>query len=197
MSALILCDVQMPETDGYTVLQHIRKEQFIAETPFVFLSAHDTAEDMRKGLLMGADDYLLKPISSVELVTTVKMRLERLQKFEQKKNTDFIQSMNTMLLHVLPHELRTPLTAIIGGIGLLSEYFGEENEEILDMLKTLSTSSSRLYTLCERFLLYAKLSVFLQNPAERQRVLQSHTDAFGDNIVFFDFQRLASTVPTP
>jgi DNA-binding NarL/FixJ family response regulator len=74
---LILCDVMMPELDGYGVLQALRTDGEIATTPFVFLTAKGDKLELRKGMNLGADDYLTKPVQREDLLAAVKSRLER------------------------------------------------------------------------------------------------------------------------
>ena len=74
---LVLCDITMPGIDGYEVLRRLREEESTTTIPFVFLTALDTRDDIRKGMGIGGDDYLTKPFTVEELLTAVKSRLDR------------------------------------------------------------------------------------------------------------------------
>src|SRR5438445_8357900 len=74
---LILCDVMMPELDGYGVLQALRADPQTATIPFIFLSAKGEKVDQRAGMNLGADDYLVKPVAKEELLAAVAARLQR------------------------------------------------------------------------------------------------------------------------
>lgn len=74
---LILCDVMMPELDGYGVLTALREDEKTATIPFIFLTARGEKTDLRTGMNLGADDYLAKPVSSDELVAAINARFER------------------------------------------------------------------------------------------------------------------------
>jgi DNA-binding NarL/FixJ family response regulator len=74
---LVLCDVTMPEMDGYGVVQALRAEKDFATTPFIFLSAKGDKADLRLGMNFGADDYLTKPVIREDLLAAVHARLER------------------------------------------------------------------------------------------------------------------------
>ncbi|HYT58571.1 MAG TPA: response regulator transcription factor [Haliangiales bacterium] len=74
---LILCDVMMPELDGYGVLTALREDEKTATIPFIFLTARGEKTDLRTGMSLGADDYLAKPVSSDELVAAINARFER------------------------------------------------------------------------------------------------------------------------
>lgn len=74
---LILCDVMMPELDGYGVLRILSKNQASASIPFIFLTAKTEMADMRRGMTLGADDYITKPFDDVELLDTIEVRLQK------------------------------------------------------------------------------------------------------------------------
>lgn len=74
---LILCDVTMPELDGYEVLRRLRADATLALIPFIFLTAKGEKEDLRNGMNLGADDYLTKPVGNVDLVRAIETRLQR------------------------------------------------------------------------------------------------------------------------
>ncbi|MCS6905286.1 MAG: response regulator [Bacteroidia bacterium] len=74
---LIICDVMIPEMNGYEVLKCIRRNPKTATTPFIFLTAKSTISDMRKGMELGADDYLTKPFSIEALLKTVQTKFEK------------------------------------------------------------------------------------------------------------------------
>jgi DNA-binding response OmpR family regulator len=74
---LIICDIMMPELDGYGVLHIISKNIETAKIPLIFLTAKAEREDFRKGMNMGADDYLTKPFDESELLDAVESRLKR------------------------------------------------------------------------------------------------------------------------
>ncbi|WP_316818991.1 response regulator [Pedobacter nyackensis] len=79
---LILCDIMMPELDGYGVLYMLSKNPKTAVIPFIFLTAKAERIDMRKGMEMGADDYLTKPFDDVELLNAIESRLSKKDKNE-------------------------------------------------------------------------------------------------------------------
>jgi CRP-like cAMP-binding protein/DNA-binding NarL/FixJ family response regulator len=80
---LILCDIMMPELDGYGVLLMLSKIPATAEVPFIFLSAKAERSDVRRGMELGADDYLTKPFEESELLNAVEGRLKRSQTFRK------------------------------------------------------------------------------------------------------------------
>ena len=79
---LIICDIMMPELDGYGVLHLLSKDDQTANIPFVFLTAKAEKNDYRKGMTMGVDDYLTKPYDDVELLSAVEMRLRKSERLK-------------------------------------------------------------------------------------------------------------------
>jgi CRP-like cAMP-binding protein/CheY-like chemotaxis protein len=74
---LILCDIMMPELDGYGVLYLLNKNPETSAIPFIFLTAKAEKVDLRKGMEMGADDYLTKPFDDIELLNAIESRLKK------------------------------------------------------------------------------------------------------------------------
>lgn len=74
---LVLCDVMMPEVDGYGVLGALRAERATDTIPFIFLTAKGDTTDVRDGMNLGADDYLTKPVSVDDLLAAIRARLTR------------------------------------------------------------------------------------------------------------------------
>ena len=74
---LILCDVMMPELDGFGVLHILGRNHKTADIPFVFLTAKSEKEDFRRGMSLGADDYIVKPFDDEQLMQTIEARLRK------------------------------------------------------------------------------------------------------------------------
>lgn len=74
---LIVCDIMMPELNGYGVLRELRANPLTAAIPVIFLTAAASRADMRKGMELGADDYITKPYTVEELLAAVRTRLSR------------------------------------------------------------------------------------------------------------------------
>ena len=75
--AVIVCDIMMPELDGYGVLHLLRKNVETQHIPFIFLTAKTERSDFRKGMEMGADDYITKPFEDIELLNAIEVRIKK------------------------------------------------------------------------------------------------------------------------
>ena len=81
---IIICDIMMPELDGYGVLHLLQKNADTRNIPFIFLTAKTERSDLRKGMEMGADDYITKPFEEIELLNAVEVRLKKREILSQK-----------------------------------------------------------------------------------------------------------------
>lgn len=84
---LVLCDIAIPKKDGYQLLTEISDDLRDKSIAFIFLTAKVEKDDIRKGMLLGADDYIFKPFSIDDLLASIKLRLEKLETKESKKET--------------------------------------------------------------------------------------------------------------
>lgn len=81
---LIICDIMMPVLDGYGVLHMLHKNDALQYTPFIFLTAKSERSEIRKGMEMGADDYITKPFDGTELLNAVESRLKKAALLKQQ-----------------------------------------------------------------------------------------------------------------
>ncbi|WP_159023786.1 response regulator [Formosa sp. L2A11] len=100
---IIICDIMMPEMNGYDVLLHLSKDKTMASTPFIFLTAKTERIDVRKGMNLGADDYLTKPFEESELLDAVASRLNK-HSFLKKEFSKDIEGVNQFFNDVSVHE---------------------------------------------------------------------------------------------
>lgn len=108
---LVLCDITMPELDGYGVLLELQKDRVTATIPFIFLTARADKSFMRHGMELGADDYITKPFTRGELLAAIRTRLKRHSARMDAYRRE-IEEAKTTLTNMVAHELRTPLFSI-------------------------------------------------------------------------------------
>src|ERR1043165_4481608 len=85
---LIICDIMMPVLDGYGVLHLLAKNPETANIPFIFLTAKAERTDFRKGMEMGADDYVTKPFDDIELLNAIESRLKKSELIKREFSKD-------------------------------------------------------------------------------------------------------------
>jgi DNA-binding NarL/FixJ family response regulator len=105
---MIICDVMMPEMDGYSLVKHIREEPTTNRIPVLFLSAKGQSQDRVKGLNEGADVYMVKPFEPEELVAQVESSLNQIRRWEQGRPKN-LEGMPT--IHV-PHNVELTPTEL-------------------------------------------------------------------------------------
>ncbi|MCZ7542870.1 MAG: response regulator [Anaerolineae bacterium] len=168
---LIISDIMMPQLDGYGVLLELRSDPATSTIPFIFLTAKASRPDLRKGMDLGADDYLTKPFGSDELLAAVRARLEKHAAVARKHEHE-LEALRQVIVHTVPHEIRTPLTGIIGYAQMLAEDLDlYESEMIGRMAHGILKAGMRLWRLVENYLLYAQIEM-VAGDAERRKVLR-------------------------
>ncbi len=89
---LIICDIMMPELDGYGVLKLLSKSPTTSHIPFIFLTAKANKEDFRKGMNLGADDYLTKPFDESDLIDAIEVRLKKAENNKKVEEDSLLYS---------------------------------------------------------------------------------------------------------
>lgn len=136
---LIICDIMMPRLDGYRVLLDVRANSVTQFTPFIFLTAKSTQDEMRQGMELGADDYVTKPFTHIDLSRAVEMRLAKRAALEreQQEQTDIFRAalayerqqrlFKEKLVAMFSNGFPLPLENILTSNTLLRDYSAELN----------------------------------------------------------------------
>jgi signal transduction histidine kinase len=138
---LIICDITMPRLDGHGVLLELRSNPSTSAIPFIFVTARASHDDVRKGMSLGADDYITKPFTRIELLQALRTRLEKTalhqqqyqnqieqwqQAFEQERDQRLLKSK---LVAMFSHDFRNPLATILSSVGMLRDYSDRMDEK--------------------------------------------------------------------
>jgi two-component system, sensor histidine kinase and response regulator len=131
---LIICDITMPRLDGHGVLLELHANPATAAIPFIFVTARAAHEDIRKGMSLGADDYITKPFTRLELLGAIQSRLDKQAAFEHKHQAQVDdlhealtqeherRRLTTKLVAMFSHDFRTPLAVIRASTSMLRDY---------------------------------------------------------------------------
>lgn len=145
---LILCDVMMPALDGYGVLRALQVDPVTAQIPFIFLTAKGEQSEVRAGMNLGADDYLVKPVRKGDLLEAIVVRLERhrVLQFQTQFRPDFTSAAPLERLGLTPREAEVLLwiaqgkgNADVGTILAMSE--GTVKKHVLHIFEKLGVES--------------------------------------------------------
>ncbi|MBN1428909.1 MAG: hybrid sensor histidine kinase/response regulator [Anaerolineae bacterium] len=174
---LIICDIMMPILDGYGVLLQLSTDPLTAAIPFIFLTAKIGRSDMRRGMELGADDYITKPFSAQELLAAVNARLDKQETLHNKHHQQ-MENLRHGIVHAMPHEFRTPLTGIIGYASIIHEDIDTLGTgELRDMSKRILEAANRLHRQIENYLLYAQLELAKVDPSRGDVTMEGETTA--------------------
>jgi DNA-binding response OmpR family regulator len=148
---LIICDVMMPELDGYSLIEQLRQDEATAMIPFIFLTAMANRNDQRQGMELGADDYLTKPFTPTELLKAIDSRLQKqklvAQRYEaerdrakqylrQIEDNENISATQEQVIKRLVEELRNPLSNINMAVQMLEKASSDaERDRYLAVLR--------------------------------------------------------------
>lgn len=105
---LIICDIMMPGIDGYEVLKRLQENPVTSTIPFIFLTAKTERSEWRKGMKLGADDYLTKPFTRAELLDAIASRLQKQVSLNQRHSIE-LQEAEAQLHYLLRHDVLTNL----------------------------------------------------------------------------------------
>ena len=200
---VILCDIMMPEMDGYDLLRYARSEPSLRMIPFIFLTALTSTADQRRAREIGIDDYLTKPAETADLLAAINNALRRsnFMEDELRRQSD---ELRARIVALLQHEFRTPLTFVPGYAELLLELLNDttarqsntlvNSNELRVSVTAILDGGKRLQRLIETFLLLAELQNKTIQPEETDTLRA--TDIWRDVVQQFAPQ-LATTEMTP
>ncbi len=162
---LILCDIMMPEMDGYQFLSVLKSEEKSKFIPFIFLSAKVSEEDKSKGLQAGADDYLSKPIPARLLLNSIFGVLER--KKEKQATSSLKDEKKMRIDHSLVGEEKdthmTELLNTLENLKIVTESL--DHKEVSRLVKLALTSAQRIHGCFGKLSLYKGLDKTTASPA--------------------------------
>jgi two-component system, sensor histidine kinase and response regulator len=160
---LIICDIVMPKMTGYEVLKKLKENSLTQTTPIIFITAKGDRVEQRYGMELGADDYLVKPFDSSELLAAIASRLEKNNLIQSQIKENINELRNNISL-ALPHEFNTALHGMIGSAQFLKEFCRSiPVDQIEEMADLFLTSAQRLQRLTENFLVYTELQFLLKD----------------------------------
>jgi two-component system sensor histidine kinase/response regulator len=172
---LIVCDVMMPEMDGFEVLNAVRENEAIAQTSFIFLTAKVEKANFRDAMKIGADDYLTKPFDLKELLDAINIRLEKQKKIKELISQKAVEARN-FINQTSTHEFNTPLYGIIGSSKMLVDYFDEFTKyEQKELITAIYQSALRLQHTVEKDFLFNLIEQFKNEPGKKNSFIDGTT----------------------
>ena len=176
LPSLILCDIMMPGKDGYEVLEELKQDSKLMHIPFLFMTAKATVENMRQGMILGADDYITKPFNVDLLIKSIESRLfkEKNRKESEKKR---LETLQYNISSAIPHELFTPLNGIIGLSSLMKDPdFKNDENNISEFASKIFDSGNRLLATLQKFIYYTEIELLLNNDEKKVSLKEEITE---------------------
>ncbi len=160
---LIISDIQMPNLNGLELLEKLQKDPATDTIPFILFSARNDNISIRKGMTIGADDYITKPFKVDDLLNAIEVRL-------RKNVTHSISALNfkNNVIKKVAHELRTPLLSVLSYPELLVDNIDDLSiDEIRSIAASMKKSGREMRNNVEKILTYSELLYIEENPSER------------------------------
>jgi two-component system sensor histidine kinase/response regulator len=176
---LIISDIMMPKMNGFELLEFVHASKNLAHIPFIFLTAKSSIQEMKSGMMKGADNYLTKPFKANDLLDVVEMKLKRTEHIKNQ-----LAEIRENIALSVPHEFRTPLLPIIGYSGMMMEDAKNlTSKEIEEMSAAILSSALRLRTSVEKFILYSGLQYDLNYLKNNSSLISNVVERIEDMIM--------------
>jgi light-regulated signal transduction histidine kinase (bacteriophytochrome) len=166
---IILCDIMMPDMNGTEVLEDLRNNVSTRLIPFIFMTALSGRHNIRTGMDLGADDYITKPFTRVELIKTVTTRLKKSENIRELTDTkaqertaklNFTNRELEAFNYSVSHDLHTPLRALNGYASMLIEDYSELlDSEGKRMLNAIVDQSNKMGCLIDDLLSFSRINM--------------------------------------
>lgn len=166
---LIISDIMMPRMDGYGVLLEIRANPLTQLTPFLFMTAKVSHDEIRSGMGLGADDYITKPFNRVELLKAIQTQLDKravqkqelaaaVETWRQALDRETEQRhLRIKMVGMFAHDFRNPLASIMTSIAFVRDYADRlDSERRLMHLNRAEASARQLRDMLDDMILFAQ-----------------------------------------
>jgi signal transduction histidine kinase len=172
---LILCDINMPGMNGFETLEELRKHKSTSFIPFIFMTGESPRIYLRKGMNLGANDFIMKPIDMKDLIKAVQMRLQEVDR-NKEETQKAVADLSESITRALPHELRTPMTGILGLAELLKvQAEGMTPSDMKELAELLFTSAVRMNRTLEKFWIHTQCLLLTNDNAKLSSSRQTGT----------------------
>jgi len=154
---VIVSDIMMKPRSGYELMEELMKNPPFPPIPVIFLTAKTEYEDFRKGMDLGAADYLTKPFTREQLINSIKTQLKKSEQLKENFNI-----ITNSFRYKLPHQLRTPLVSILGFSEFINDAVEDEDlATIREYGSKIKASAKNLYKNIEKLLDFSEIITIL------------------------------------
>ncbi len=154
---IILCDIEMPRLNGFGVLEALRQQPGLSDIPLIFLTSRNSRVDQRKGMVLGADDYITKPFTREELLAGIAGVMAKRETLSDRLR-HYTEEYRRELAAPWAHELLTPLNGILGIASMLEAEPGAVSQtELRELARAIHQSATRQQVLARKLVQYFQL----------------------------------------
>ncbi len=183
---LILCDVNLPDINGYEILKEVKADNVLYKIPFIFLTAYADEKDVRIGMNMGADDYMTKPFSAKELIKTINSRIS----LQLTKTNHTQEELNKKWLGILnasfKQEFFTPINGILNASIMLGAPDATISADVLTTaVQAIYSSSFRMYRNARNMVIYSLISTHQPIDSIASSYSRSATNILSEVVTWF------------
>lgn len=180
---VILCDIEMPRLNGYAVLEALHQQPGLSDIPFIFLTARTARAEQRRGMVLGADDYITKPFQPGELMASIKGVLAKRESLTQRLR-HYTEEHQREITAPWAHELLTPLNGILGMAALLESETGTISPaELREMARSIQQSARRQHALALKLVRHFQLLQFQQTGWDDPTAAVDAADGVEDEVL--------------
>lgn len=188
---LIISDIMLPYLDGYAIKAELNKSEKHSLIPFIFLSAKIERNDLRKGMDLGAADYITKPFKILELINSVESRLSNKKIIEAEIETKIIRSIADFI-HIAKHECNTPLNGIINLAEILGARINNDPNFLKSAIQAIKTSGKRLHKTLNNLIELVRLRHYPLNNDFNKSIIEVNivlVNIIKERSDFYDFDK--------
>lgn len=177
---VIVSDIVMSQVDGYAMTALLRQHPTTVDIPLVLITGEADLKGMRKGMTLGADDYIAKPFKMDELVVALELRVHRRRALRNEVEHK-LACLGSAIGTGLPGELAKPLISILDtSRSLAAPGLTRTPEELSELAQVIHTAGLRVERLSKNLFLHAQLELFGSNPVHLNALRKAHTIAASD-----------------
>ena len=170
---VILCDIEMPRLNGFGVLEALRQQPGLSDIPLIFLTSRNARVDQRKGMALGADDYLTKPFSREELFSSIAGALGRRETLADRLQ-HYTEEHRRERAAPWAHELLTPLNGILGIAAMLEAEPGAVSPaELRELARSIHLSALRQQQLARKLVHHFQLEQLQESGRDERAVVEA------------------------
>jgi len=155
---LVICDILMPRMNGYEVLAKINQEPEFAALPFIFLTAKTSRDDLRKGMELGADDYITKPFTRDDILRAIRLRLSKKEVFRSQVQNRQTQ-IQTSITRIVPHTILEQVSSILDSANHLVTDDSISDVQAREIGKSIFSSANELLRFINQLVLLSDIEM--------------------------------------